>query len=219
MGKKIVLLHCLVGILVTTSCSSLDSPTAQTHMELEFLKEQAARVNLTLEDLPEHFVEYLPEDGRMLGEDSLFDVQNEFSFRTEVGNLQTIIGMTTIYPYTQRDASAGMDLLRSQMDLMARSITRGFVIGKNVDVAELFLDHPVGDAYSGRTYNESMDDIGYPEYHTRTQVLVFERNNITVILLVQYVEELPVSVSILEMAEILDQRIQNLDSLESGSEY
>ncbi len=212
MQMKRTLLVSLLGVFASTACSFSGNSPVPADVNLDLLKQQAAQVNLDAEDLPDSFVEYVPADGRMLGEDSLFDVQNEFSFKTEVGNLQTIIGMTTVYPYTQRDATDGIERIRSQMDVLTRSITKGYTFGRNVDVEEMKLATPVGDAYAGRTFNESMDDIGFPEYHTRTEILVFERNRITVILLVQYVEELPVSASIREVAEILDRKILGLES-------
>jgi hypothetical protein len=60
-------------------------------------------------------------------------------------------------------------------------------------------------------FSESLSNIGYPEYHMRTQVLVFERNRISVVLLVSYVEELPKPTSIEYLAQLLDQQIMDLD--------
>lgn len=217
-GNKALLLI-LAGVFITSSCGVLGNTSDQTEEDLEALKANAAQVDLTLEDLPGYFVEYDPENGRMLGEHGLFEVQNEFSFISTLENPQTIMGMTTVYPYSQRVASGGVDGIRSQMDLITRSITKGYTIGKNVTVEELFLLNPVGDAYSGRMFNKSMSDIGYSEYHTRTQILVFERNKISVILLVTYVEELPRRVSIEDVAELLDQRIVDLEPPDLKSDF
>ena len=219
MAGKTVLLLILAGIFVTSSCSVLGDASAPTEKDLEVLKGKAAQVDLVLEDLPLQFVEYNPEDGRMLGEHDLFDVQNEFSFISTSENPQTILGMTTVYPYSQRADSVETDRIRSQMELIARSITKGYTIGKSVDVEELLLLYPVGDAYSGRTFNESLANIGYPDYHMRTQVLVFERNMISVVLLVRYVEELPRPISIEEIARLLDQRIMALDSPKLNADF
>lgn len=208
-GRRALLLI-LAGIFVTSSCGALGNTTGQPEDDLEALKGKAAQVDLVLEDLPVQFVAYNPEDGRMLGERDLFDVQNEFSYISTSENPQTILGMTTVYPYSQRADSIETDRIRSQMELIARSITKGYTIGKNVDVEELLLLNPIGDAYSGRTFNESLANIGYPEYNMRTQVLVFERNRISVVMLVRYVEELPKPVSIEEIARLLDQRIVDL---------
>lgn len=219
MGSKKVLLHFLVGVLFTASCGVLGDAADQAEVDVVALEGKAAQVDLTLEDLPVHFVEYDPENGRMLGEYGLFEVQNEFSFISTLENPQTIMGMTTVYPYAQRVASGGVDGIRSQMELITRSITKGYTIGKNVTVEELFLLNPVGDAYSGRMFNKSLSDIGYPEYHTRTQILVFERNKISVILLVTYVEELPSSVSMEDVAHLLDRKIRDLDSFQLNADF
>lgn len=219
MAGRTLLLFLLAGIFVTSSCGALGESNNQAEKDLDALKIKAAQVDLVLEDLPLQFVEYNPEDGRMLGERDLFDVQNEFSFISTSENPQTILGMTTVYPYSQRVDSVETDHIRSQMELIARSVTKGYTIGKSVDVEELLLLYPVGDAYSGRTFNESLANIGYPEYHMRTQVLVFERNLISVVLLVRYVEELPRPVSIEEIARLLDQRIMALDSPELNTDF
>jgi hypothetical protein len=219
MSSKKTLLHLLAGLFVTTSCSVLGNTADQAEVDLEALKGRAAQVELSLGDLPEQFVEYVPEDGRMLGENDLFDVQNEFAFKSERENPQTILGMTTIYPYTQREISGGVDHIRSQMELITRSITKGYIFDRNVNVEELLLLNPVGDAYSGRAFTESLADIGYPEYHTRTQILVFERDRISVILLVQYVEEFPRPVSVEDVAHFLDQKIMELEAVELESEF
>jgi hypothetical protein len=217
-GKK-VLFQILVVLFLTTSCGIPGNSTDQGEASLDALKGQAAQVDLSLGDFPDQFAEYDPKNGRMVGGEGLFEVQNEFSFRSELENPLTITGMTTVYPYIQREYSGGTDRIRSQMELITRSITKGYTIGKNVEVEELYLSYPVGNTYSGRTFSESMANIGFPQYHTRTQILVFERNRICVILLVQYVEELPQPVSLEDVAHLLDQRIRDLESPGLNSEF
>jgi hypothetical protein len=214
-----MLFQILVVLFVTTSCGSLGDSTDQGEAGLDALQGQAALVDLSLDDLPEQFAEYDPKNGRMAGGEGLFEVQNEFSFRSELENPLTITGMTTVYPYIQREYAGGTDRIRSQMELITRSITKGYTIGKNVEVEELYLSYPVGNAYSGRTFRESLANIGFSQYHSRTQILVFERNRICVILLVQYVEELPQPVSLEDVAHLLDQRIRDLESPALNSEF
>lgn len=147
----------------------------------------------------------------MIGEENLLDIQSAFSFHSDAGNLEKIIGMTTVYPYSQRDPSDGMERIRQQIELVTRSMVKGFVFARDVDVEDLVFNKPIGDVYSGKTFTWSNGDVGYPNLHTRTEILVFERDKITVMLFLQYVEELPVSLSIETEAEKLDAQIQNLD--------
>ena len=210
MNMKNVLLFAM-PILFLTSCAASRTPTPALNFVSDNLKSKAAQIKLTLEDMPDHFVNLDSESNRMIGEENLLDIQSAFSFHSDAGNLEKIIGMTTVYPYSQRDPSDGMDRIRQQIELVTRSMVKGFVFARDVDVEDLVFNKPIGDVYSGKTFAWSNGDVGYPNLHTRTEILVFERDKITVMLFLQYVEELPVSLSIETEAEKLDAQIQNLD--------
>jgi len=210
MTRTLVLVSFICLFLV--SCGASETPTVSVHSDLDNLKEKASQVTLSLSELPVGFVEYRLDSDRMLQEENVLDVQSAFSFQTDSGNLQKIVGMTTIYPYSQRNPADVSIQMQSQIELLTRSMVKGFVFTKNVEVRNLVLDKPVGDVYSGKTFIWSNKDVGFPEYHTRTEILVFERNKITVILLFQYVDEFPVAISIEAIAHSLDRQIQDLET-------
>lgn len=210
MKMKDILLF-VMPILFLTSCTASRTPTPALNLVSDILKSKAAQIKLTLEDMPDHFVNLDSESNKMIGEENLLDIQSAFSFHSDAGNLEKIIGMTTVYPYSQRDPSDGMDRIRQQIELVTRSMVKGFVFTRDVEVEDLVFNKPIGDVYSGKTFTWSNGDVGYPNLHTRTEILVFERDKITVMLFLQYVEELPVSLSIETEAEKLDAQIQNLD--------
>lgn len=210
MKMKDILLF-VMPILFLTSCTASRTPTPALNLVSDILKSKAAQIKLTLEDMPDHFVNLDSESNRMIGEENLLDIQSAFSFHSDAGNLEKIIGMTTVYPYSQRDPSDGMDRIRQQIELVTRSMVKGFVFTRDVEVEDLVFNKPIGDVYSGKTFAWSNGDVGYPNLHTRTEILVFERDKITVMLFLQYIEELPVSLSIETEAEKLDAQIQNLD--------
>ena len=210
MKMKDILLF-VMPILFLTSCTASRTPTPALNLVSDILKSKAAQIKLTLEDMPDHFVNLDSESNKMIGEENLLDIQSAFSFHSDAGNLEKIIGMTTVYPYSQRDPSDGMDRIRQQIELVTRSMVKGFVFTRDVEVEDLVFNKPIGDVYSGKTFAWSNGDVGYPNLHTRTEILVFERDKITVMLFLQYIEELPVSLSIETEAEKLDAQIQNLD--------
>lgn len=210
MNMKNVLLF-VMPILILTSCTASRTPTPALNLVSDILKSKAAQIKLTLDDMPDHFVNLDSESNRMIGEENLLDIQSAFSFHSDASNLEKIIGLTTVYPYSQRDPSDGMERIRQQIELVTRSMVKGFVFARDVDVEDLVFNKPIGDVYSGKTFAWSNGDVGYPNLHTRTEILVFERDKITVMLFLQYVEELPVSLSIETEAEKLDAQIQSLD--------
>ncbi len=205
------LLLLFMPVLFLASCTASRTPAPALNPVSDILKSKAAQIKLTLNDMPDHFVALDSESNKMIGEENLLDIQSAFSFHSDAGNLEKIIGMTTVYPYSQRDPLDSADRISQQIELVTRSIVKGFVFARDVEVEDLVLSKPVGDVYSGKTFAWSNEDVGYPNLHTRTEVLVFERDKITVLLFLQYVEELPVSISIEAEAEKLDAQIQNLD--------
>lgn len=208
MQRKLSILICTL-FFVLSSCASQPTATPDVQIEIASLELQASQITLSLDDMPQGFIESRFEGDSVLGEENLLDVQSAFSFQADRGNLQKIVGMVTVYPYSQRSHTDRLDLLDQQIELVTRSLVKGLVFTRNVEVEDFVFDRPVGDVYSAKTFKWSNADVGYPEYHTRTEILVFERNKITVILLFQYIDELPVSISITRMAEMLDQQIQD----------
>lgn len=178
----------------------------QTSLPSTGLKNLAAGIALELGDLPPGFYA-LPKD--LSG--SELEIQSQFSFKTDQKYYEILSGFTTIYPYSQRDSSDGIERIRSQMDILAGSIAKGYTTDiKDATIMPLKMESQVGDAYSGRVILEPLTDPDLQEYSSRTEILVFERNKITVILLVQYIEGFDIPITILEAAQMLDRKISDL---------
>ena len=132
----------VMPVLFLASCTASRTPTPDSNLVSDILESKAAQIRLTLEDMPDHFVNLDSESNRMIGEENLLDIQSAFSFHSDAGNLEKIIGMTTVYPYLQRDPSDGMDRIRQQIELITRSMVKGFVFARDVDVEDLVFNKP-----------------------------------------------------------------------------
>jgi hypothetical protein len=94
---------------------------------------------------------------------------------------------------------------------LAGSIAKGYATDiKDAAIMPLEVESQVGDACSGRFILEPLTDPDLKGYSFRTEILVFERTNITVILLVQYIDGFDIPVTIWDAAQILDQKISDL---------
>ena len=118
------LLLLFMPVLFLASCTASRTPAPALNPVSDILKSKAAQIKLTLNDMPDHFVALDSESNKMIGEENLLDIQSAFSFHSDAGNLEKIIGMTTVYPYSQRDPLDSADRISQQIELVMQATQR-----------------------------------------------------------------------------------------------
>jgi len=164
---------------------------------------------LKLQDLPSGFQEISFADLGISeqGLRSSLEIESAFAFRISTATqFETIQGFATSLPARMRDTN-DEERLRSQTNTLIDSIAKGYAPRSNTTISELAVPERIGDIAAGRTFLTKFDQPGLEKYAARTDIVVFQRNIATVILLVEYVDGFTPAVAIGDVAKLLDQRI------------
>ena len=178
------------------------TPTVTFISELDL-----SEASLSLEDLPDGFMEMSPAELGLTKEDLSgddFTVEDLFVF-FGADPLEIIIGFTTILP-TQLD-QVGFDVGLAQPEFLMESLVGGMGATDILDQKELVHLNDIGDASAGLTVVADMDGI-----HMRMDMAVFRRDTVGVVIFVMYIDgDVPV-LTIEEVATKLDDRIVDVIS-------
>lgn len=184
--------------------SSAATPTAMPDL---------SGVTLSLQDLPDGFEEVALAELGMLEDDlrETLEVESAFAFKImNSEHFQTIKGFVTAFPARIRE-SDDEEILLDQTNVLADSIIGAF----GVEVDELSLPEPVGDVATGRTFAVKLERSGLEDYAVRTDLLVFQRDFVTVVLLLEYIDDIPPAITVFEVAGTLDRQI--IETFGSGN--
>jgi hypothetical protein len=166
-------------------------------------------VVLTLQDLPAGF-EKVPLAEIGLSEEELYEtmeIENSFVFRISTPDyLETIKGFVTSLPARMRESN-DEDRLSTQTNILVDSIASGYIGSSETEIEVLSVPDSIGDVVAGRTFITPLETPGLEEYAVRTEIMVFQRNIATVILVVEYVDGFTPAITLTDTAQILDKRI------------
>jgi hypothetical protein len=166
-------------------------------------------VVLTLQDLPAGF-EKVPLAEIGLSEEELYEtmeIENSFVFRISTPDyLETIKGFVTSLPARMRESN-DEDRLSTQTNILVDSIASGYIGSSETEIEVLSVPDSIGDVVAGRTFITPLETPGLEEYAVRTEIMVFQRNTATVILVVEYVDGFTPAITLTDTAQILDKRI------------
>jgi hypothetical protein len=189
-------------------------PTATTKPSLSASPTRSSLPNLSslalkLQDLPSGFEEVSLADLGISEKDvrQSLEIESAFAFRISTpAQFQTVKGFSTSLPARMRDTN-DKERLRSQTNILVDSFAKGYTLGSKSTVSELVMPESIGDIAAGRTFVVKLDQPGLEKYAVRTDIVVFQRNIATIILLVEYVDGFTPAIKINDLAKILDKRI------------
>lgn len=160
------------------------------------------KVAITLDDLPAGFSAVSATDFDLLDEDDLssgLEIAQDFAF-VDMENFTFMLGYTS--PIEGQTQSLGVDyVFENEPELLVERLADGLFVAPD-DLEPLRISPPIGEQAEAYTFETTVEEIIFT-----VDMLMFHRANVFAFVAVLYDAEQAPSISVEEIADVLDQKI------------